>query len=218
MASLSQDIGECQSRVLGTDRIPPIRAAILAPETPQGPLTLTDEERRQRKEVFQQLQIEADEDTGQSIHQRHQQLPPPTTTEFSAALVPSRDQDNYIIDSGASRSILNDIRLFESYQPLQKPLIMTTSSGLTHIGEGKGPALIRVCRLDGTERLIRLEEAIFNPQSPFNILSTGQLRNMGLHLESISSLLMDSQSQEVGAVDWRYNVPWIRIHRGEGDP
>ena len=97
-----------------------------------------------------------------------------------------QDMVKYLIDSGATNHIITDkskfISLDCSYDPLQHHLFL--ANGPTEFGiiKGKGVARIVICDEAGIPHCITLNDALYVPTFPQNILSAMALVTNGMEL------------------------------------
>jgi hypothetical protein len=122
-------------------------------------------------------------------------------------------RDAYILDSGTSRTISNDLSRFEDYREVDDGFETTTPSGVARLGKGKGTFVAAVAGPNGSKTIIRLPDAIYNPNALINLISDGQLRTAGLRKDDTRNQLVDAVTRApVADFEWRSNVSWLKMH------
>lgn len=91
--------------------------------------------------------------------------------------IPDVDQQ-CILDSGTSHTILRDRSYFKQITPSQRKV--TTIKGQFSLEEGYGPAIIRLPR--GT--ILNIKSAIYAPTATRNLLSFRDIRDNNLHIQT----------------------------------
>jgi hypothetical protein len=96
---------------------------------------------------------------------------------FVAATQPALHKDSWLLDTGYSAHIVNNKNLFENYEPTPGCSVSDLGSA-SH--EGKGTVRITVTLGSNVETL-RLDNALYVPASPYNLLSFGCMHRNGAH-------------------------------------
>ncbi|EQB43085.1 hypothetical protein CGLO_18322 [Colletotrichum gloeosporioides Cg-14] len=106
-----------------------------------------------------------------------------------------RRTDSFMLDTGASRHILNDLSIFEELRDLPQGLTMNCVGRKDQIGQAVG-----------TARVIATKPGV-------QIISTGLLRKMGIHFNGLDDTLVHKDTSEaVANFKWDMQVPWLQIH------
>ena len=109
-------------------------------------------------------------------------------------------------DSAASANTFNDLKWFTSTERLEEPYSASSSNGGRAIAKLKGKVQFKAQRTDGQWSTITVA-AVYNPDSPVNLISDGSLRKDGLVFDGFSDCYrIKSTKQELFKVTWKSNV------------
>ena len=130
--------------------------------------------------------------------------------EFAASAIFGRLHDQWLLDTGASRTICNSLPLFgDDFRSLENGIELATTAGTTPIGKGIGTVSVLARKPDGSPCRIFLREAIYDPDALANIFSVGAVRQWGLHFEGLSNRLINENQQGIAEFEWHRNVPFF---------
>ena len=77
----------------------------------------------------------------------------------------------WIVDSGATRHMCNDRKLFVNFNSLAEPRYITLGDGHTVKAVGRGVVLLRISTNDVETNKCKLQDALYAPKLSFNLLS-----------------------------------------------
>ena len=92
-----------------------------------------------------------------------------TTTEKGA----------WIVDSGATAHMCNDVSLFTDMKKLEPPIQVTLGDGRSLEGKGEGTVVIETLLPDGSTTICRLENTVFVPGLSYSLLSVSKASTTG---------------------------------------
>ena len=92
-----------------------------------------------------------------------------TTTEKGA----------WIVDSGATAHMCNDVSLFTDMKKLEPPIPVTLGDGRSLEGKGEGTVVIETLLPDGSTTICRLENTVFVPGLSYSLLSVSKASTTG---------------------------------------
>lgn len=118
--------------------------------------------------------------------------------------------DSMIMDSGASDHTFNNKKWFTHLVPLPKPLIFASSNGGDIATTHSGMAIFNVKLSNG--ELVEFEcHGVYSPDSPCNLLSTGNFKNDGAIVDNFNNRLVTKDRKIVLAeLCWANNVQAVR--------
>ena len=99
-------------------------------------------------------------------------------------------------DTGAERPAFNDLKWFLELHLLKKPSINLGTAGMTITTLG-GVAAYKTKLSTGEEMTVELEEAIYNPQSPVNLICSAMLQDEGIYWDQKRHNLYDEDTGQV---------------------
>lgn len=99
-------------------------------------------------------------------------------------------------DSGAELPAFNDLKWFIELRLLEKPAISIGTAGGT-ISILGGVAAYKTTLSSGEEVTMKLREAIYNPRTPMNLISSGLLQDEGIYWDQKRHILYDAATGRV---------------------
>jgi hypothetical protein len=87
------------------------------------------------------------------------------------------NQDKWLADSGADKHVANSKAIFDTYEDCQMGPV-DTARGVV-IPPGKGLVKLWVKKTDGTDTELILQDVVYMPSCPINLLSVAQLIRLG---------------------------------------
>lgn len=119
-------------------------------------------------------------------------------------------RDRVAADSGCSMSTFNDLKWFRETHALDEPERSLAANGDTMYTSTAGIVLLKLARSDGNVSTAEFE-AIYNPSSPFNLVSMGQLHEAGIGFDTTKGFYIKATGQEAATFTWHQNVPWFNV-------
>ena len=131
-------------------------------------------------------------------------------TAFTASTVPTPSKKDFVVDSGCSSHIVTDLSLMKSLdlEAANEEYVLHLADGSMARGEvkGRGRAMFRCTDSDGRPRDVTLNDVLFIPTFPRNILSIPSAIKEGMSFQfskancrivgmSGGSLVMDSNDK-----------------------
>jgi len=114
-------------------------------------------------------------------------------------------------DSAASANTFNDLKWFTSTERLEEPYSASSANGGRAMAKLKGQVQFKAQRTDGQWSTITIA-AVYNPDSPVNLLSDGTLRKDGLVFDGFSDCYrIKLTKQELFKVTWKSNVRALTV-------
>eukprot|EP00795_Rhopilema_esculentum_P015689 gene15689-6980_t len=105
--------------------------------------------------------------------------------EFSAST--TEYQSDWIIDSGATCHMCNDLNLCAEYSELGEPQEITLGDGRPVQASGKGIILLGIKLSDKKVQRCKLNDVLYVPELAYNPLSVSKVTNTGKMLKFVSS-------------------------------
>ena len=84
-------------------------------------------------------------------------------------------RDSILLDSACFNHIFNDKKWFIEYDDIDKQVSFGSSNGSTSIAIGRGVVRIPLQLPDGSTHMLELPNTLYQPATPCNLLSAGQL-------------------------------------------
>jgi transposase InsO family protein len=189
------------------------------------------------KEAHERKKKEAKEaKDGKSSTQQPSQRAAPTSIGFNSSLVSIKietllssqsiekaldegviTKDSIVYDSGAAAYTFNDLKWFTSIELLDQPRLFAASNGGTSTIQYIGTARLIVERSNGSTCTMTLEKALYNPDSPCNLLSSGKLRKNGCIFHGLKDQLVRKEDGvELATVKWIAEVATLVAQEPNG--
>ena len=100
---------------------------------------------------------------------------------------PSLESHSWIVDSGSSYHICNDISIFQNVREEERSSL--TNTGITQKTELLGDIILIIPSENGLFRL-KLKDISYSPGAKFNMLSEGRLRKGGIWIDGKDQTLI----------------------------
>jgi hypothetical protein len=119
-------------------------------------------------------------------------------------------KDTLVVDSGASSHTFNDTSWFDSLQLLDQPECFGSANGGEVVTTHRGVARFTVTLSTGDTMEFALG-AVYSPNAPCNLISTGELRSDDAIVDGWKDLIVHRKTrQELASLDWISNVAVLR--------
>jgi hypothetical protein len=128
-----------------------------------------------------------------------------------ATTATSITKDSVINNIGSLHHIFNDKKWFTFLYSLNLPACHQAADGGYAKSSAIGAVIIPLFKPDGKAFTLNLTKVLYNPDSPCNLLSQGQLRNGGIVLDGFNDMIVYRDDRVLAAVDWCCNIAVVRI-------
>ena len=126
------------------------------------------------------------------------------------------DDNSLLVDCGATAHCLNDRSQFisfdETFNPEEHYVKLANGETSNELAKKRGTALLNICDLSGAMRRTRLEDALFIPSFPQNILSVHAAARKGARIElGLNGGCLITKNGTVFSIETRHNLYYLNI-------